>query len=323
MFGIAFVMILAVVFVNGATDAANAIATAVGTGAMRMKNAAIMSAFMNFTGVCIGGLFRPRVADSLYNIILISDDRNLMLIFVISSMVTVFLWAGAAWYFALPTSESHALIASLTGCAVAICDSFDAINADEIYRAVFGLIFSVFVGFMFAFIMQKLLKKKLKIKTSVIQIGIAAMLSLLHGAQDGQKFLGICMLLFSSISEEAFLSDRIMIIIVCALLMGLGTVCGGGRIVHSVGENIIPLNGSQGVISDLSACVGMALSTYAGYPVSTTHIKTMSIVGVGVAEKGVHLNVKLISSMLLAWLITFPACFLIGCVVAKLFLLCL
>ena len=80
MFGIAFVMILAVVFVNGATDAANAIATAVGTGAMRMKNAAIMSAFMNFAGVCIGGLFRPKVADSLYNIVLITNDRNLLLI---------------------------------------------------------------------------------------------------------------------------------------------------------------------------------------------------------------------------------------------------
>ncbi len=320
MFIIAFIMILMVVFVNGSTDAANAIATAVGTGAIEMKKASILSAVMNFAGVCIACAFRPAVSDFLVELFFISTEMNVMLNYIITSMMTVFIWAVTAWYFGIPTSESHALIASLSGCAVALCGSLEAFNKVAMMRALFGMFYSVFIGFAFAFALQKIFKRYKKIKSVYFQITVAGFLSFLHGAQDGQKFLAIFMMLYSALGETAYQNNRLLLVFCCALAMGLGTALGGQRIVQSVGENILSLSDSQGLLADISSCIGMSACTYFGYPVSTTHIRTMSIVGVGLATRENSLNAKLIKDMLLTWLFTFPACFFIGYIILKLFL---
>jgi len=321
LFYVAFIVILAVIFINGFTDAANAIATAVGTKAIRMKQACILSAVMNFAGVFITSFLRPAVADSLYNMINMNADREEVFLFVAVSMFSVLVWAVAAWFFGIPTSESHALIASLTGCAVAVQGGFAAVNKAELYRVFFGLFFSVFIGFFVSYGMQKMSRNLKNIKTRHFQITIAAALSFLHGAQDGQKFLGVLMLLFAYVNEDIFFKNSLAFILCCAVFMGLGTLCGGKRIVLSVGENITPLNGLQGIISDFSACIGMTVCTYSGLPVSTTHVKTMSVVGVGFATDSKKVNKKLITDIILTWGLTFPGCAFLGYLLTKLFLL--
>lgn len=321
MFSVAFIAILAVIFINGFTDAANAVATTVGTKAMQIQHACALSAVMNFAGVFITSYFRPSVADCLYNMVDVNADREGVLLFVAVSMFTVIIWAVVAWLFGIPTSESHALIASLTGCAVAAKGAFDAVNKVEWIRVFLGLFLSAFLGFFISYVLQRITQKRLNIKTRVMQIIFATVLSFLHGAQDGQKFLGVFMMLFSIINDAVFVKYRFVLILCCSFFMGIGTLFGGKRIIQSVGENITPLNGLQGLISDFAAIIGIAVSTYSGLPVSTTHVKTTSVIGVGLAVDSKSLDKKLITDIILTWILTFPGCAFLGYLLTKLFLI--
>ncbi len=318
LYGFTFCSILAVVYMNGFTDAPNAIATSVGTNALSMKNACRLSCVMNVAGVLLSFITKPSVAVTMQKLLYFSDDTKIAVACVCAGMWSVFLWAFAAWFFGIPTSESHSLLAGLAGAVMASETNFSVFNKGEFITVVIGLIVSISIGFLFAAGFYRCLYKYKKHFSSStllrLQIVCSALLSFLHGAQDGQKFTGIFLLFQSFVNRNAQQNAGMLplYVIISALVMGAGSLVGGKRIIQSVGFDMTPLSCLQGVASDLSACLGLAVCTFFGMPVSTTHVKTMSVVGVGFSEKKRNINKNLIIEILLTWLFTFPGCGLLG-----------
>ena len=321
---------LAVVFVNGLTDAPNAISTVTVTRCMKLKSALIMSAIFNFLGVAVMSTINNSVTVTVANIVDFGRDTYSASVALSAALFSIVLWAVLAWYFGIPTSESHALIAGLSGSAIAINGGLSGINGGEWLKAVKGLFTSCLFGFVAGFIICELiitLFRNIKRRNAESffrygQIFAAAGMSFMHGAQDGQKFIAVLMLCVSfseSNQNKNFQSDW-RIILLCSVVMALGTMCGGKKIIKSVGMDMVRLEKYQGFSADLSASLSLLVSTVWGFPVSTTHAKTTAMMGAGVARSIKSLNPSVIKEIGLTWILTFPGCGVIGFVVTKIFL---
>ena len=329
---VASVLTLGVILVNGWTDAPNAIATCVSTKAIGVRKAIVMAAVFNFFGVLAMTSLNHSVAMTIYNMVDFGGDAHLSLIALCAAMAAIVIWATAAWYFGIPTSESHALIAGLSGAAVAIQNSFSGINGREWIKVIYGIVLSTVLGFTLGFLSAKLTvllfrdKNRLKSEKffSGAQVAGGAAMAFMHGAQDGQKFMAIFLLgaAFSSGQTEASsFNVPIWLMVVCSLVMGLGTSIGGYRIIKSVGMDMVKLKPYQGFAADLSATLCLRFSSLTGIPVSTTHTKTTSIMGVGAARRMSNVNWGVVKDLVLTWVCTFPGCGILGFLMAKLFLL--
>lgn len=329
---VASVLTLGVILVNGWTDAPNAIATCVSTKAIGVRKAIVMAAVFNFFGVLVMTSLNHSVAMTIYNMVDFGGDAHLSLIALCAAMAAIVIWATAAWYFGIPTSESHALIAGLSGAAVAIQNSFSGINGREWIKVIYGIVLSTVLGFTLGFLSAKLTvllfrdKNRLKSEKffSGAQVAGGAAMAFMHGAQDGQKFMAIFLLgaAFSSGQTEASsFNVPIWLMVVCSLVMGLGTSIGGYRIIKSVGMDMVKLKPYQGFAADLSATLCLLFSSLTGIPVSTTHTKTTSIMGVGAARRMSNVNWGVVKDLVLTWVCTFPGCGILGFLMAKLFLL--
>jgi len=334
-FAIAIILVLAVIFVNGWTDAPNAIATCVSTRAMKAKAAVMMAAVFNFFGVLVMTLFTAKIAATIYNMVdfsevAVSAESNPAMIALCAAMFAIVIWATAAWYFGIPTSESHALIAGVSGSAIAM-GGLGGINFNEWIKVVYGLGLSTVLGFISGFVIVKLVEVLFKTVSRAFandffnagQIAGGAAMAFMHGAQDGQKFLGV-MLLGMSLSQgqvdaPVFTEVPLWIIILVSLVMGVGTSIGGYRIIKAVGMDMVKLHKYQGFSADLAASGCLLLSTLTGIPVSTTHTKTTAIMGAGAARRVSSVNWGVVKEMFSAWILTFPGCGLIGFIVTKLF----
>lgn len=321
---------LAVVFVNGLTDAPNAISTVIVTRCMKLKSALLMSALFNFLGVSVMSAINNSVTMTIANIVDLGNDTYSASVALSAALFSIVFWAVLAWYFGIPTSESHALIAGLSGSAIAINGGLLGINGGEWLKSVKGLIASCLLGFALGFVICKLImtifrnikRQKAEGFFKYGQIFAAAGMSFMHGAQDGQKFIAVlilCMSFSGNAQEEAIGSDW-RIILLCSVVMALGTMCGGKKIIKSVGMDMVRLEKYQGFSADLSASISLLISTVFGYPVSTTHAKTTAMMGAGSAKSLKTLNPLIIKDIGLTWVLTFPGCGLIGFVVTKIFL---
>lgn len=326
----AIALTLAVVFVNGLTDAPNAISTVTVTRCMKLKSALLMSAIFNFSGVAVMSAVNNSVTVTVANTVNFGDDFYSASIALSAALFSIVFWAVLAWYFGIPTSESHALIAGLSGSAIAINGGLSGVNGEEWIKAVKGLFTSCLFGFVVGFIICKLiiiLFRNIKRKNAesffkLGQIFAAAGMSFMHGAQDGQKFIAVlmlCMNFSGNIKNETFQPDW-KLILLCSVVMALGTMCGGKKIIKSVGMDMVKLEKYQGFSADLSASLSLLLSTVLGFPVSTTHAKTTAMMGAGAARSIKSLNPSVIKEIALTWLLTFPGCGIIGFVVTKIFL---
>lgn len=322
---------LAVILVNGWTDAPNAIATAISTRAMAPRPAILMAAIMNFLGVFVMMLFSSSVAQTITRMVNFGDNSREALIGLCAALVAIVVWATAAWWFGIPTSESHALIAGLSGAAIAMHGSIEGINLEEWKKVIYGLLLTA-VGFVVAFAFVRLVElicRNLDRRKTVgffggAQIFGAASMAFVHGAQDGQKFIGVFMLaifLAQGQSPSTAYTAPIWLMVLCSLVMGLGTSIGGTRIIKTVGMDMVKLEKYQGFAADFSAAIVLFVFTLLGLPVSTTHIKTVSIMGVGASKRLSSVNWGIAGEMVGAWLLTFPGCGLIGFLMAKLFML--
>ena len=294
------VLICAVIFVNGWTDAPNAIVSVVCSKTLTMKRAVAIAALCNFAGVYISGKLHSAVADNIFKISGGSGSG------LSAAMLSVIILAVGAWVFGIPTSESHALIAALCGAAVA---NRTVPDVRVLISTLAGLILSVGFGFVSGYAIYKSIRKRRfsdKI-TRRAQIFGAAFMAFMHGAQDGQKFIGL--LLAASVSRYSVLT--------VSVIMALGTAVGGGRIIRNVGEKMVSLDLKQGVAADIAGGLSLFLSTALGMPVSTTHAKTASVMGCGYVDGGIEK--KTASQMLAAWVITFPVCFGLGYLFTRLF----
>ena len=326
------ILTLGVILVNGWTDAPNAIATCVSTRAISVRKAIIMAAVFNFLGVLIMTSINASVAFTIYNMVDFGGDSKLALIALCAAMAAIVLWATAAWYFGIPTSESHALIAGISGAAVAIQNSFSGINGSEWMKVIYGIFLSAILGFVLGFLSSRLtvllFRNQNRLKSerffSGAQVAGGAAMAFMHGAQDGQKFMAIFLLGAAMANGQAGASGFVVpiwLMILCSAVMGLGTSIGGYRIIKSVGMDMVKLKPYQGFSADFAATICLLLSSLTGIPVSTTHTKTTAIMGVGAARRMSNVNWSVVKELVLTWVFTFPGCGLLGFGMAKLFLM--
>ncbi len=320
------ILTVAVIFVNGLTDAPNAVATCITTRCMSMKSAVIMSAFLNFVGVFVMTTINPAITETISNMVFFGDNETAASVALCAALFSIVLWAVLAWYFGIPTSESHALIAALSGSAIAINGGIGGINGDEWIKAFYGLFTSCLGGFLSGFLICKIVlvifknvkRSKCDLFFKYAQIFAAGAMSFMHGAQDGQKFIGVLLLCTGTIDETTSISP--FIILLCSGVMALGTLSGGKKIIKAVGMDMVKLEKYQGFSADLAAALSLLLSTIFGFPVSTTHAKTTAMMGAGAARSKRSINPVVIKDIVMTWILTFPGCGILGFIVTKIFL---
>ncbi len=329
---VSIVLVLGVIFVNGWTDAPNAIATVVSTRCMSPRAAVIMAVILNTAGATFMTFFNAKVAVTISKMVDFGDvSTQEPLIVLAASLFAIVVWATAAWYFGIPTSESHALIAGITGGAVALGNGFSAVNFGEWSKVLIGLGVSSVLGFFSGFVFAKIIMFAFKAVRRATadrfftggQIFGAGCMAFMHGAQDGQKFMGVFMLALYlnkivDKNPDGTFPIHLWLIVLCSVVMGLGTSAGGYRIIKAVGMDMVKLERYQGFAADLSAAGCLLLSSLTGIPVSTTHTKTTAIMGVGSARRLSSVNWGVVKDMVLAWVLTFPGCGLISYLMAKL-----
>lgn len=328
---ITVVLTLGVVLVNGWTDAPNAIATCVSTQSLSPRTAILMAAVFNFLGVLVMTLVNASVAATIYNMVDFGGDSQEALVALCAALFAIVVWATAAWWFGIPTSESHALIAGLSGAAIALHGGLEGINGSEWIKVVYGLGLSTVLGFVFGWVTVKLIemicrnidRRKTLGFFKGGQVAGGAAMAFMHGAQDGQKFMGVFMLGIFLVNGQANVESfqiPIWLMVLCSAVMALGTSIGGYRIIKAVGMDMVKLEKYQGFAADLAGAGCLLLSSVTGIPVSTTHTKTVAIMGVGAARRLSNVNWGVVKEMVLTWVLTFPGCGCIGYIMAKLFM---
>ena len=322
---------LGVIFVNGWTDAPNAIATCISTRCMRVRPAILLSAGFNFLGVLVMTRINASVASTISNMVDFGGNTNEALIALCAALFSIVVYSVTASWFGIPTSESHSLIAGLTGAAIAINNGLGGVNGAEWVKVLYGLVMSLLLGFGSGWLICKLLtwvcagldRRKANGFFRYAQIFGAAAMSFMHGAQDGQKFIGVLFLGVAFCNGQSSVSGVVIpvwLMLLCSTVMGLGTSVGGEKIIKSVGMDMVRLEKYQGFAADLSAAFCLLLSSLFGIPVSTTHTKTSAIMGVGAVKRLSAINYGVVKDMMLTWVFTFPGCGLISFAMAKLFM---
>ena len=331
LLAITVILTLGVILVNGWTDAPNAIATCVSTRAMKASSAILMAAVFNFLGVFIMTMVNSNVAMTIYNMVDFGTNTGDATIALCAALFAIVFWATAAWKFGIPTSESHALIAGLSGAAIALHGDLSGINPSEWVKVIYGLVLSTFLGFLFGFVCTRIIefcfrhvdRRKANPKFKKAQVAAGAAMAFMHGAQDGQKFMSVFLLGIFLVNGDSQTNEFVIpiwLMIVCSIVMACGTSIGGYRIIKSVGLDMVHLDTYQGFAADMGAAGCLLLSSLTGIPVSTTHTKTTSIMGVGASKRLSAVNWKIVKEMSLAWIFTFPGCGLLGFIVAKIFM---
>lgn len=323
-----------VIVINGATDAPNAIATVVGTRCMSPKVAIVMAAICNFFGLLLITMVSSAVATTVFKMVDFGGDSHIALIALMGAMVAIIVWGAAAWLFGIPTSQSHSLIAGLTGAAIAVQGGLGGINWSEWVKVLYGILLSTFLGFGSGWLTSKIVvrlfrnadRRKADHFFKWAQIVAGAGVAFMHGAQDGQKFMGIFVLAIAlslGTGQDVPMELPVWLLIFSALNMGLGTAVGGKKIIKSVGMDMVKLEKHQGFSASFAGTACLVVATFAGLPVSTTHTKTTAIMGVGAAKRKSAVKWSIVVDMVKAWVLTFPGCGLLGYLSAKLFFLIL
>ena len=327
---ITVVLTLGVIFVNGWTDAPNAIATCVTTRCMRVRSAIIMSAICNFFGVLIMTHINASVASTISNMVDFGGDTTIALVALCAALFSIVVYSVGASIFGIPTSESHSLIAGLTGAAIALGGA-GGVNMNEWIKVIYGLVMSLLFGFAIGWATAKVVtvicagldRRRTDTFIKYAQIFGAATMSFMHGAQDGQKFIGVLFLGVAFASGQPDVAGAIIpvwLMVLCSATMGLGTSVGGEKIIKSVGMDMVKLEKYQGFSADLSSSLCLLVMTVLGIPVSTTHTKTSAIMGVGAVRRLSAINFGVVKDMMLTWIFTFPGCGIISYAMAKLFM---
>ena len=263
-----FFLIFILILTNAVTDASNAIATLVGTKVMDFKKAAWFSAIFNLLGVVCMSFINISVADCISGIVKINGNYNDIKI-LICSMISVISFSLLAMKFGIPTSETHGLIAGLTGSCIAVY-GIQGISLAEWENVIIGLFWSIVGTFIISFLLNKSFKKFLnKIKDKnikKIQIIGCMVMSFMHGAQDGQKFIGI-LIIFLSIVKGLLIPktidplENIWIILLVSILMFIGVCRGGKKIVENIGSDMVKIDNEQALLTDIATAITLLIAS--------------------------------------------------------------
>ncbi len=329
---VAVLLTLGVILVNGWTDAPNAIATCVVTRCMGANAAIWMAAAFNFLGVFVMSMLNATVAQTITKMVDFGTNSHEAIVALSAALFAIVVWATAAWAFGIPTSESHALIAGLTGGAIALHGGLAGVNGAEWIKVIYGMGISVVMGFGLGWlvcrgviaIFRNVERRRTEPFFRCAQIFGAASMAFMHGAQDGQKFMGVILLSVlltnGQSAQNVAVQMPVWLMLLCSIVMGLGTSIGGKKIIKSVGMDMVKLEKYQGFSADIAASIALLFSSTFGIPVSTTHAKTTSIMGVGAVRRMSAINFGVVKEMAMAWILTFPGCGLIGFIMTKIFI---
>ncbi len=328
------VVVAAIIFEysNGFHDAANAIATVVSTKVLTPRQAIAMAAFFNLTGALLGGAVASTIGKGLV------DTNVVTMPTVLAAVVAAFAWNITTWWFGLPSSSSHALIGGLCGAALATARGDWSVikwNTGIWPKVIVPMITSPLAGFVFGGLLMFLLYLTLHRYTphfvnklfGKLQIFSAAWMAHSHGSNDAQKTMGIIALaLFTGTKAGsfdhlpgflAFLRTPtfilpVWVVALCALTMAVGTAAGGWRIIRTLGHRMVKLQPVNGFAAETTAALIIQAASYYGIPLSTTHVITTSIMGVGAVKRFSGMRWTVVERIIWAWLFTLPASGLIG-----------
>lgn len=307
-------LVLGAEFTNGLTDAANSIATVVSTRVISPKKAVVMAALLNMVGVLVTG---TAVAATIGKGIVRPDIITLEV--VGAAMLTVVVWTTAAWFFGIPTSETHELLAGLAGAGLAWAGP-SVLLGDGWLKVIVGLGMSTVLGFGLAFMVMVaiywLFRRMNRIKASrlfgKLQILSAAFMAFSHGSNDGQKFMGVFSLALFLGGVLPDFQVPLWVVFLCGAVMAIGTALGGWRIIRTMGSKVTRLEPVHGFAAETAASTAILLASRFGVPLSTTHTIGTAIMGVGATRRLSAVNWAVSRQIITTWLLTFPACLVLG-----------
>lgn len=326
---LSFIIILVIIlaltfdFINGFHDTANAIATSVGTKVLTPGQALMMSAVLNF----IGAMLNTEVAKTIGKGIVKEGIATPEI--VVMALIAAIIWNLITWWLGIPSSSSHALIGGLIGASITASSLrfsavnwkgfFDKIIIPLITSPIAGLVFGYLFMLILMWIFHKSTHKKVSGIFKKLQICSAAFMSYSHGANDAQKSMGVITM---ALLAGGFLKDFTIpweVKLACAAAMTLGTMSGGWKIIKTMGVNMIKLEPINGFAAETGAALTIQVATAIGAPVSTTHVITSAIMGVGACKRLSAVRWSLAKSILVAWVLTIPCSALISAIVTKIF----
>jgi len=326
---ITVLLAFAFTFTNGFQDASSVAATFIASRSATPRQGISFVAFMALLGALMGG---SAVAFALSGLITIDSGVNVVMV-MLSAITGATLWNIFTWKFGLPSSSTHALIGGLVGAAVA-GEGLNSVywGLDELLspshelagliKILVFLIISVLIGFFGSYLLHKssmaiLKNRKVSVNKKIIRMNwiAAAVIAFSNGANDSQKQLGIIALVLFAAGESATLDIPLWARIMCAVFLTLGTLGGGWRIMKTLGNRIFKIKPIHSLDSQISSGVSIALSTLAGAPISSTHIISMSVLGVGAAENSKKVHWSVGKDILIAMIMTIPITMLISSVI--------
>jgi PiT family inorganic phosphate transporter len=302
-------LVLGAELVNGWTDAPNAIATVVGTRALTGRQALLMGSVFNVLGVMSGTAVASTIGTGFI------DAGAVDLTTVAAAMIGLIAWSSVAARWGIPTSESHALVAGLTGAAFASAGPSALVGSGWI-KVVIGLLCSSVIGFGVAFVFMIAVlwmarnahPRKANGVFRWLQVGSSAFMAFSHGSNDGQKFIGAFTLALVLGGAMPTFQVHWWVIVLCAGVMALGTALGGWKIMRTLGTRLTRLKTHQGFAAEMAAATTITAASAFGIPLSTTHTISASIVGVGAVNGARAVSWSLIRQLVIAWIVTFPVC---------------
>jgi PiT family inorganic phosphate transporter len=313
--GIVFVLVLILwaEFVNGWTDAPNSIATVVSTRVLSPRIAIVLAVALNIVGALSGTAVAATIGKGIIQAEFVTPAT------VGAAMVGIIFWSTLAWKYGLPTSESHALVAGLTGAGLAVKGPSILLAAGW-KKVGLGLIFSTFLGFAAALLLMTLVYRFFRRSSpgrvngifSRLQILSAAFMAFSHGSNDAQKFMGAFALTLYSAGILQTFHVPIPVILICAIAMGVGTAVGGWRIIHTLGSRVTRLEPVHGFAAEAGAATVIEIASRAGIPLSTTHTISTAIMGVGATRRLSAVRWGVAGEIISAWILTFPICGALG-----------
>jgi PiT family inorganic phosphate transporter len=313
-FLVVLVVIMALVFdyINGFHDTANAIATVVSTRVLSPRSAIILAAVLNFVGALVAQNVAKTIASGLVDKSFVNQSV------ILSAVLGAIIWNLITWKYGIPSSSSHALIGGLCGAAISRGGigalKLDGLKEKVLVPLVMSPIIGVVIGFVLMFLIY-LIARKIRSNNALmifkpLQILSSSLMAFSHGSNDAQKSMGIITL---ALVAGGFIphSDKVIIplwvMLSCALVMALGTAAGGWRIIKTMGHKILRMEPPQGFAAETGASIVILLASKLGIPVSTTHVISSSIFGVGLAKNKNAVRWIVARDMIFAWVLTIPA----------------
>jgi len=305
------VVVLAVIFdyINGFHDSANSIATSVATRALRPWQAVGMAAAFNFIGAFAGTAVATTIGAGLVN------EQSTTEAVVVAALLGAITWNLITWWFGLPSSSSHALIGGLLGATI-VAAGFDALNVQGIVNKVLiPMVTSPIIGFLGGMLLMALLahlffrvaRRPASTGFRRAQVFSAGYMAFAHGSNDAQKTMGIITLALFAAGVIPDITVPTWVIVAAATAMSLGTAAGGWRIMKTMGQRVVKLEPVHGFAAETTAATVLLTTAHLGMPVSTTHVISSAIMGVGTTKGARQVRWGVARSILTAWIITIPA----------------